>query len=102
WALPVGFACRWLLVRFHRRANLRSSLRLWAVFVGVCVVIAGCSHSKDDNAGSDVTAKRVTAVDKNAPLVGGTLEMALSGVDTLDPARANEASTSELLVLDML
>ena len=41
-------------------------------------------------------------MDKEVPRAGGTLKLALSGVDTLDPAKANEASTGEQLVLDML
>ena len=44
----------------------------------------------------------MTEVDKEGPHEGGTLTMALTGVDTLDPARANEASTGQRVVLDML
>jgi ABC-type oligopeptide transport system substrate-binding subunit len=68
-----------------------------------CLLVAGCSSpGGQDEADSDVNAKRVTAVDKDVPHAGGTLSLALTGVDTLDPARANEASTGQRVVLDML
>ncbi|MEO5839436.1 MAG: ABC transporter substrate-binding protein [Acidimicrobiales bacterium] len=65
-------------------------------------VVAGCSKPGGQGDGSDVNAKRVTAVEKESPHEGGTLTMALTGVDTLDPARANEASTGQRVVLDLL
>ncbi|MEO8696938.1 MAG: ABC transporter substrate-binding protein [Acidimicrobiales bacterium] len=44
----------------------------------------------------------MTEVEKESVHEGGTLTVALTGVDTLDPARANEASTGQRVVLDML
>ncbi|HUP73001.1 MAG TPA: ABC transporter substrate-binding protein [Acidimicrobiales bacterium] len=66
-------------------------------------MVAACSSpSGDDQAEPDVNAKRLTEVDKEGPHQGGTLTMALTGVDSLDPARANEASPGQRVVLDML
>ena len=66
------------------------------------MLVAACSGpSKGGDAASDVNAKRVTEVDKDAPREGGKLTLALTGVDSLDPARANEASTGVRVVLDM-
>ena len=83
-----------------RLRGVPPSLRLWAIVIGLSLLLNACSRPNNENA--DVTAKRVTAVDKDVPQPGGTLTIALSGVDTFDPARANEASAGGLLILDML
>jgi peptide/nickel transport system substrate-binding protein/oligopeptide transport system substrate-binding protein len=69
------------------------------------LLAAACSASSNgdgDDTASDINAKRVTEVEKEAPREGGTLTVALAGIETLDPARANEASTGQRVVLDML
>lgn len=73
------------------------------MFVAACVVAAACSTG---DAVSDLRPSGLAFADPTPTAAaaprGGTLRVAVSGVGSLDPARANPASPSSMLVADLL